>query len=142
MQNEYQSIGAGAVRKRRLPVIQGMTGGLRFNVEETEHGLYCIGGGTLCEIFKKASGKRMYRNSINRCCPARKNTIYISIISAIKMTSVEKQNIPASLQQRDKRGMILPKQGFLPFINMVNTLIMEYAITDGLKTHSQQFCYQ
>ena len=92
MQDEHQSIGAGAIKKRRFPVIQGIT---TNNAEETERGLYCIGGGTLCDIFKKARGKRMYRNSLNRCRPARKNIVYICIISAIKMTSVEKQNIPA-----------------------------------------------
>ena len=74
MQDEHQNIGAGAVKKRRLPVpvIQGI---MANNTEEIERGLYCISGGTLCDIFKKAGGKRMYRNSLNCCHPARKNTM-------------------------------------------------------------------
>ena len=44
MQDKHQSIGTGAVKKRRLPIIQGI---MTNNAEETERGLYRIDGGTL-----------------------------------------------------------------------------------------------
>ena len=62
MLDEHRSIGVCAVKKHRQPVNNSV---MTNNAHKTERGLYCIGRGILCDIFKKARGKRMYRSSLN-----------------------------------------------------------------------------
>lgn len=106
-------------------------------IDETERGLYCLGGGCLAEIRNRILGKG--RNYWLKAKGQVKRHVFGDIVAALKMDPIEKSSLPDALRSRDRGGMIFPKSVLLPFVRHVNGSVMSYATSGAMKAHGKNF---
>jgi hypothetical protein len=129
----HQSVRTEQKRSKRKIVSNPVT--LSNKVPKTERGLFIIAGGCLCLMYKKYIGKRHYRLQLKRLRRPKKNSNFVAIVCALRMTDVEKADAPAALLSRDRGGLIVPKLNLLPYIRQVIEGVMQFATSDGIKQH-------
>lgn len=136
-QSQQESVSAQGRHKRKVATSKAIT--LLYTVPETERGLLSIAGGTLCDIFKKAVGKRHFRK-LRHCKrhTQRNSSLHVALVNALRMTNDEKIHAPPSLLCRDRGGLIIPKLCLLPYIRQILDSVMQFATYDGIKLHGNR----
>lgn len=103
---------------------------------ETDRALYCLAGGTLCEIVKV--NKRRVKN-LKLSDRQRMQAMHLSqIASNVAMTAEEKgASLPCELRVRDRGFMIFPKATFLPYVRCVNQTTKQYLSKAALQKYGR-----
>lgn len=103
---------------------------------ETERALFCLGGGTLCDIIKlnrkRSVNLRLSQNQ-------RKNSkLLLQAALSVSMKPDEKSSIPDDLKDRDRGHMVFPKREMLTYVRAVNAATKEYARSSVLRKLGKQ----
>ena len=102
------------------------------NGNETERALYCLAGGTLCELLKV--NKRRSSNPKLTAHQRHSAKLVSEMAKSFSMTSEEKnKSLPVELKARDRGSIIFPKVKFLPYIRAVNMATKKYLTEAALK---------
>jgi hypothetical protein len=103
---------------------------------ETERALFCLGGGTLCDIIK-VNRKRSVNLRLSQ--NQRKNSkLLLQAALSLSMKPDEKSSIPVDLKDRDRGHMVFPKREMLTYVRAVNAATKEYARSSVLKKLGKQ----
>jgi len=103
---------------------------------ETDRALYCLAGGTLCEILK-VNNRRV--KNLKLSDRQRMQAMHLSrLASNVTMTAAEKAaSLPSELRVRDRGFMIFPKATFLPYVRSVNQSTKQYLSTAALQKYGR-----
>jgi hypothetical protein len=104
-------------------------------VNEDERALYCLGGGTLCDIIKVNKLRCMNKRKLADGQVARSRNM-MHAANNLAMTPAEKiAHLPLDLQVRDRGHMTFPKPSFLPYIAKVISSTKNYLSETALETY-------
>jgi hypothetical protein len=93
---------------------------------ETLRAVYCLGGGTLCDIIK-LNRKRSVNLKLSTNQRNRAKVLHQTALSVSMPAEEKSDNIPIELRDRDRGHMIFPARSMLSYVRTVNAATKEYA---------------
>jgi hypothetical protein len=120
----------------QLPSAETSAPAVSSSVDETERGLFCISGGTLCDIGK-LNKKRMLNAKCTPTQRQRAKLVYLCV-QKISMSVTDKANdLPVALKDRDRGAMVFPKKVLLPYVTAVNKATMHFLSEEALQKYGK-----